>query len=62
MDGIEAIKRIRADRAIAPVRVIAMTGNGENYTKEKCIAAGMDDFLAKPFRMHDLCVKLVKAL
>ncbi len=58
MDGIEAIRQIRADPAIAHVRVVAMTGNVERYTREKCISAGMDDFISKPFRIQDLCDKL----
>lgn len=62
MDGIEAVRRIRADPAIAHVKVIAMTGNVENYSREKCISAGMDDFITKPFRMQDLYDKLSKSL
>lgn len=54
MDGIEAIRRIRADPAIAHVRVIGMTGLLDRDAAAKCLAAGMDDVIAKPFEIDAL--------
>lgn len=48
MDGIAAIRQIRAEPAIAHVRVVAMTGNASGYIRDKCLAMGMDDFITKP--------------
>ncbi len=57
MDGIEATKRIRAlERASGkpPVRVVALTANGLETYVDRCVAAGMDDHLSKPFRSEEL--------
>ncbi len=50
MDGIEAVKSIRAFEAGSPKRVaiIALTAGAVKEEKEKCLMAGMDDFITKP--------------
>jgi len=59
MDGLEATRRIRADQSLShrPV-IIAMTASAMHADEEKCIAAGMDDFIPKPTRLEDLSDKL----
>jgi two-component system sensor histidine kinase/response regulator len=46
LDGLEATKQIRATGQQIPI--IAMTANAFNDDRERCIEAGMDDFVAKP--------------
>jgi len=55
MDGLEAARRICASAADdARPRLIAMTANAMEGDRERCLAAGMDDYLAKPIRVPDL--------
>ena len=65
MDGIEATRhlRIREGELKLPRRpIIAMTANAMDEDREQCIAAGMDDFIAKPFRADEVISMLLRYL
>ena len=55
MDGLEATRSIRLDQSIAhKPYIIAMTAAATQLDREKCLEAGMDDFVAKPVRLEDI--------
>ncbi|MDD1761413.1 MAG: ATP-binding protein [Methanothrix sp.] len=61
MDGFEATRRIRQEDSMVLNRnipIIAMTASAMSGDREKCIMAGMDDFIAKPVRKGELEVML----
>ena len=62
MDGLEATRLIRSDSAFAGVRIIAMTANFMQSDRERCFAAGMDDFITKPFIPSQFLMTLARWL
>lgn len=64
MDGVEATRRIREKEEAtgAHQTIIALTADAMSGAKEEFMAAGMDDFVAKPIEIKDICSKLRKYL
>jgi CheY-like chemotaxis protein len=53
MDGIESTKRIRAlEPPTGKVPIIAVTAHSSMKDREKCLASGMDDYIAKPININ----------
>ena len=63
MDGLEAASAIRrTEEGRAPhVPIIAMTAHVMSGDRERCLAAGMDDYLSKPIRARDLLEVLARS-
>jgi len=62
MDGYEATRQIRATPELAGQCVIAMTANAMAMDRDRCLAAGMDDFETKPITAEHLYQTLIKWL
>jgi len=58
MDGLDAIAHLRADDQYAKIPIIALTSRAMVGDRERCIAAGANDYLSKPVNMK----KLVKTI
>ena len=54
MDGFQATAAIRALPGLARVPIIALTTHTMVGDRERCLAAGMDDYLAKPLNLREL--------
>ena len=61
LDGLQATTEIRALASGGSVPIIALTANAASGEEERCIAAGMTDYVAKPFRAVDLIAAVERA-
>ena len=63
MDGFDATRQIRKlEGGRSRVPIVAMTANAQKGDSERCLASGMDDYLAKPLRIATLRERLVSWL
>jgi PAS domain S-box-containing protein len=60
MDGYEATKKIRQNPRHSQVKIIAMTANAMQGDRERCLEAGMDDYISKPTQLNDLRDAIVR--
>ncbi len=64
MSGFESTKRIRAmaDEKFSRIPVIALTASVLRTDLDRCTEAGMNGYLPKPFKTHDLIIEIAKTL
>ena len=69
MDGLEATRQIRSmeqsrqtelSNLAKSIQIIAMTANAMHGDREKCLASGMNDFIAKPFKVEQIQTAIEK--
>lgn len=62
MDGLTATREIRAMPGFEKLVIIALTANAFDDDRVRCLAAGMNDFIAKPLNPDNVFRKLLKWL
>lgn len=62
MDGLELLKTVRADERLASQRFLMLTANVHASNVRQAIAAGVDDYVAKPFKPEILQTKVSRLL
>lgn len=62
MDGVEAIKRVRATPEICSIPIIAVTALAMHSDRERCLKAGANEYLSKPLRLKELRRHVVRLL
>ncbi len=65
MDGFEATRQVREHEKknnLTHIPIIALTANAMKGDKERCIEAGMDDYLSKPVRQKNFAEMIRKWL
>ena len=62
MDGLEAIALIRADETTAAIPIIALTALAMEGDRERCLAAGANEYIAKPIKFRQLNMAIQRIL
>ena len=60
LDGYAATRTIRQREGSQRTPIVAMTANVMAGDKERCLASGMDDYIAKPISLHALTEALAR--
>jgi CheY-like chemotaxis protein len=58
MDGLEASRHIRKMRLERQPKIIALTANAMQGDRDLCLSAGMDDYVTKPVKIHEIAAAI----
>jgi len=62
LNGIELTRILKESDEYSSIPIIAVTGHAFDKDKDKCISAGCNDYISKPFNIEELEVKIKKCL
>ena len=62
MDGYETTRRIRYRPELASLPILAMTANAMPEDRDRCLAVGMNDYVAKPVQPEELAAAIARCL
>jgi PAS domain S-box-containing protein len=62
MDGLQAIQKIRLDPSLGNVPIIALTALAMTGDRDRCLAAGANDYLSKPIKLKQLAITIQQLL
>ena len=54
MDGLEAMQQIRLDPSLVDLPIVALTALAMTGDRDRCLAAGANDYLTKPVKLKQL--------
>jgi CheY-like chemotaxis protein len=60
MNGVEATEKIRTEKELREIPIIALTALAMAGDRERCLQAGMNDYISKPVEMKELENMIVK--
>jgi CheY-like chemotaxis protein len=62
MDGIETTQRLKADKLLSKIPIIALTALAMKSDRERCLAVGINDYISKPVSLQNLVTIIKKHL
>lgn len=62
MNGIKLVASLKAHPAYKEIPILATSASSSGLTRERCLALGCDDFIAKPFALPELETRLLNIL
>lgn len=62
MDGLEAIRQLRAEERLSQIPIIAVTALAMPQDQDRCLEAGANEYLAKPVRLKQLAMLIQQLL
>jgi len=62
MDGLEAMQQLRRDLKLVQVPIIALTALAMTGDRDRCLAAGANDYLSKPVKLKQLATTIQQLL